>query len=162
MDRMITLHNWITNQFKISFFSIYNFYMLQVVLFSTKEMKKKQKVRNRCWVLSFTVLYCWCNKVLQCWQLKTTHIYICLTHIATGKDPDAGEVWRQEEGGTTEAEVAGPSPPRRTWAWGSFERHWTEKPGGLQSMGPQSRTQLSDLTTAWPTPDCYVLSPPGR
>ena len=24
---------------------------------------------------------------------------------------------------------------------------WTEKPGGLQSMGPQSRTRLSDVTS---------------
>ena len=134
---MITLHNWITNQFIITFFSIYNFYMLQLVLFSIKEMKKKQKLKNRCWVLSFTVLYCWYNKVLQCWQLKTTHIYICITYIMTRKDPDAGKVWRQEEKGMTEGEEVGPSLTRWTWAWGSFERRWTEKPGGLQSMGSQ-------------------------
>ena len=31
----------------------------------------------------------------------------------------------------------------RTLAW---KIPWTEEPGGLQSMGPQSRTRLSNLT----------------
>ena len=35
--------------------TIYNFYTLQLALFPIKEMKNKQKLKNRCWVLSFTV-----------------------------------------------------------------------------------------------------------
>ena len=41
------------------------------------------------------------------------------------------------------------SPTRWTWVWassGSWSWWWTGKPGMLQSMGSQSRTQLSDWT----------------
>ena len=36
------------------------------------------------------------------------------------KDPDAGKVWRWEENGTTEDEMA--SPTQWTWVWANFKR----------------------------------------
>ena len=54
-----------------------------------------------------------------------------------GKDPDAGEGWRQEEKGTTEDEMIG---SRTWWPWvwaNSGSWWWTEKPGMLQPMGSQ-------------------------
>ena len=42
-------------------------------------------------------------------------------------------------------------PTRQTWVWASSESWWwTGKPGVLQSMGLQSRTQVSDWTE-----ECY-------
>ena len=39
---------------------------------------------------------------------------------------------------------------------------WTEEPGGLQSMGSQSRTQLSNLSTAQgPLEKCDIRDFPG-
>ena len=39
---------------------------------------------------------------------------------------------------------------------------WTEEPGGLQSMGSQSRTQLSNLSTAQgPLQKCDIRDFPG-
>ena len=55
----------------------------------------------------------------------------------TGKDPDAGKDWRQQEEGKTEDEMAG-SPTRWTWVWASSGSWWwTGRPGVLQSMGSQ-------------------------
>ena len=34
-----------------------------------------------------------------------------------------------------------------TWIWANSGRLWTEEPSGLQSLGLQSRMQLSDWTT---------------
>ena len=57
-----------------------------------------------------------------------------------GKDSDAGRDWGQEEQGTT-------SPTQWTWVWmNSGSWWWTGRPGVLQFMGLQSRTQLSDWT----------------
>jgi len=54
------------------------------------------------------------------------------------KDPDAEKDWRQEEKGTTEDEMVGPSPTQWTWDWvNSGSWWWTGKPGVLQSMGSQ-------------------------
>ena len=55
----------------------------------------------------------------------------------TGKDPDAGKDWRQEEG-MTEDEMAGWHHwlDRHSWA-SSGNWRWTEKPGVLQSMVSQ-------------------------
>ena len=55
------------------------------------------------------------------------------------KDPDAGKDWRQEEKGTTEAEMGWmASLTQWTWVWASSGRWWrTEEPGELQSMGSQ-------------------------
>ena len=68
-----------------------------------------------------------------------------------GKDPDAGEDWRQEEKGMTEDEMVGwvVSPTQWTWVWASSKRWWrTMKPGMLQStVVAKSWTQLTDWTT---------------
>ena len=56
----------------------------------------------------------------------------------TGKNPDAGKDWRQEEKGTTEDDRWMASPSWLTWVWASSRSWWwTEKPGMLQSMGSQ-------------------------
>ena len=54
----------------------------------------------------------------------------------TGKDPNAGKEWGQEEKGATEDEMA--SPNQWTWVWvncGSW--WWTGRPGVVESMGSQ-------------------------
>ena len=70
----------------------------------------------------------------------------------TGKDPDVGKDWRQEEKGTTESwDGWMASPTQWTWVWASSRsRWWTGKPGMLQSMGSQKvrhnwATELSQL-----------------
>ena len=56
----------------------------------------------------------------------------------TGKDPDAGRDWGQEEKGTTEDEMAGASSTRWTWFWvNSGSWWWTGRPGVLWFMGSQ-------------------------
>ena len=64
----------------------------------------------------------------------------------TGKDPDAGKDWRQEEKGTTEDEMVGWHHQLHGHEFELALGVWTGKPGMLQSMGLQSRTQLSDWT----------------
>ena len=55
----------------------------------------------------------------------------------TGKDPDAGKDWRQEEKGTTEDGWMA-SSTWWTWVWVNFGSWWwTGKSGMLQSMGSQ-------------------------
>ena len=55
-----------------------------------------------------------------------------------GKDPDAGENWRQEEKGMTEWEGWIASLAQWTWIWASSGGWWwTGKPDILQSMGLQ-------------------------
>ena len=62
----------------------------------------------------------------------------------TGKNPNAGKDWRQEEKGTAEDEMVG----RHHWLDGRVQtssRRWrTRKPGVLQSMGSQSWTRPTD------------------
>ena len=54
----------------------------------------------------------------------------------TGKAPDAGKDWRQDEKGTTEDEMVGWH--HQTWVWvNSRSWWWTGKPGVVQSMGSQ-------------------------
>ena len=57
----------------------------------------------------------------------------------TGKDPDAGRDWGQEEKGMTEDEMVGMSSPTWwTWVWVNFGNWWwTGRPGALKSMGSQ-------------------------
>ena len=57
----------------------------------------------------------------------------------TGKGPDAGKDWRQEEKGTTEAKMGWmASLTWCTWVWASSGSWWwTGNPGMLQSMGLQ-------------------------
>ena len=63
-----------------------------------------------------------------------------------GKDPDAGKDWRWEEKGMTEDEVVWwLSQWTRVWV-NSGSWWWTGRPDVLQSIGLQSRTQLSNWT----------------
>ena len=56
----------------------------------------------------------------------------------TGKDPDSGKDWRQEEKGMTEDEMVGWHHRQLTGVWvNSGSWWWTGKPGMLQSMGSQ-------------------------
>ena len=57
----------------------------------------------------------------------------------SGKDPDAGKHWRQEERGITEDEMVGwHHQTWWTWVWASSGSWWwTGKPDMLQSMGSQ-------------------------
>ena len=62
----------------------------------------------------------------------------------TGKDPDAGKDWRQEEKGTDDRRQDGwmASLTQWTWAWANSGRWWrTGKPGVLQSMGGSQRVR---------------------
>ena len=67
-----------------------------------------------------------------------------------GKDPDAGQDWGQEEKGTTEEEMVGQhyrlDGHEFEQALGAVMGSSSGKPGVLQSMGSQSRTQLSGWT----------------
>ena len=60
------------------------------------------------------------------------------------KDHDVWKDRRQEEKGATGWDDWMASLTQRTWVWASSRRRWTEKPGMLQSMGSQSRTQLNN------------------
>ena len=56
----------------------------------------------------------------------------------TGKDPDAGKDWRQEEKGLTVWDGRMASLTQWTWVWASSGSwRWTGEPGVLQSMGLQ-------------------------
>ena len=58
----------------------------------------------------------------------------------TGKDPDAGNDWGQEEKGTKEDEMVGWHHRLQPWTWvwvNSGSWWWTGRPGVLQSMGLQ-------------------------
>ena len=56
----------------------------------------------------------------------------------TGKDPDAGKDWRQEEKGMTGWEGWMASPTRWMWVRVSYRSWWwTGRPGVLQFMGSQ-------------------------
>ena len=66
----------------------------------------------------------------------------------TGKVPDAGKDWGQEEKGVTGWDGWMASPTQEAWVWASSGRwRWAGKPGVLQSTVSQSWTQLSDWTT---------------
>ena len=55
----------------------------------------------------------------------------------TGKDPDAGKDWRQEEEGMTK-EMIGAWPTRSMWVWvNSGSWWWTWRPGMLRFTGSQ-------------------------
>ena len=66
-----------------------------------------------------------------------------------GKNPDAGNDWRQKEKGVTGWDGWMTSPTWRTWVWASPRSwYWTRKPGVLQSVRgvAKSRTWLRDWT----------------
>ena len=61
-----------------------------------------------------------------------------LKNWLTGKDPDSGKGWGQEERGTTDDEMVGRYRRLSTWVWANSGRQWrTGKPGMLESMGWQ-------------------------
>ena len=70
----------------------------------------------------------------------------------TGKDPDAGRDWGQEEKGTTEDEIWMASPTQWAWVWVDSGSWWlTGRPGVLRFMGSQRvghdwATELNWLT----------------
>ena len=65
----------------------------------------------------------------------------------TGKVPDAGKDWEQEEEGMTEDEMVGWYHRLNGRVWvSSYSWWWTGKPGMLQFMGLQSQTWLRDWT----------------
>ena len=60
-----------------------------------------------------------------------------MNHRLIGKNPDAGQDWRQEKG-MTEDEMVGWHHWLWTWVWASSRSWWwTGRPGVLQSMGLQ-------------------------
>ena len=80
-----------------------------------------------------------------CWALHTLLILWPpdVKNRLIGKDPDAGEVWRQEEKGMTEDEMVGWHHWGNGHVWvGSGNWWWTGKPGMLHSM----RSQRVDTT----------------
>ena len=87
-----------------------------------------------------------------------------LSHLSQAMDslsyfPDI--LCRDKEGG--EGEDRGwdgwmSSPTQWTWVWVNFRSWWwTGKPGVLQSMGSQSRTQLSDWTEGFCVIPCFTV-----
>ena len=74
----------------------------------------------------------------------------------TGKDPDAGRDWGQEEKGTIEDEMVGwhhwLSGQGFGWSW-----WWTGKPRVLQFMGLQSWTRLGDWSELNWTIGCICI-----
>ena len=71
-----------------------------------------------------------------------------------GKDPVAGEDWRQDEKGVNRVWMT--SSTQWTWVWGSSGSWWwTGKPGVLQSMGSQrvrrdwTELMISDVEHFW-------------
>ena len=68
----------------------------------------------------------------------------------TGKDPDAGKDWRQEEKGVAEDDQRA-SPTQWIWVWANSGRWWrTGKPDTLQSKGSQRvRHDLATEQEQW-------------
>ena len=82
-------------------------------------------------------------------KLKLQPFGYLMGRTDSGKDPDAGKVWRQEEKGKTGWDGWMPSPTQWTWVLGnSGSCWWTGILGMLQSMGLQRvwhdwRTELN-------------------
>ena len=71
-------------------------------------------------------------------MLKFQYFDYLMQSQLTGKDPDAGRDWRQEEGATEDEMVGVASLTQWTWVWANSGRWWrTGEPGMLQSMGLQ-------------------------
>ena len=74
----------------------------------------------------------------------------------TGKDPDDGENWGQEQKRVTEDEMVGwQSPTQWIWTWANSGKQWqTRKPGVLQPMGLE-RVWHSLATEQQRRTDCF-------
>ena len=108
--------------------------------------------KDRCWSWNPNTLATWCEELTHwkrpwCWErLKVG-----------GEGDDRGwDGWME-------------SLTQWTWVWASSRSWWwTGKPGMLQSMGPQSRTRLSNWTELNPCRHLYfncalwVSNVPGR
>ena len=72
-------------------------------------------------------------------NLKLQYFGHLMRSVLTGKDPDAGRDWGQEEKGATRGwDSWMVSRTQWTWVWANYGRWWrTEKPGVLQSVGSQ-------------------------
>ena len=67
----------------------------------------------------------------------------------TGKDPDAGKDWRQEENRVTEDEMVGWHHRLNEHEFEKLQETWrTGKPSVLQSMVTKGQMWLSDWTTS--------------
>ena len=65
----------------------------------------------------------------------------------TGKDPDTGKDWGQEEKGPTEDEMIGWHTDSMAWIWANSGRYWRESWCAADHGVAKSRTRLSDWTT---------------
>ena len=85
--------------------------------------------------------------LLWCWSWNSNTLATWCEELTTGKDPDAGKDWRQEEKGTTDRGWNGWMASLTQWMWvwaSSGSWWWTGKPGMLQSTGSQ-RVWASEL-----------------
>ena len=77
----------------------------------------------------------------------------------TGKDPDAGKDWGQEEKGAAEWDDWMASLTQWTWVWvNSRSWWWTGRPGVLQSMGLQRVGHDWATELNWLLPQSYLKS----
>ena len=118
-----------------------------------------KKAEHQCWCLQTVVLEETLESSLDCKKIKPVNpkgnqqpwIFVWRTDAETetpilwppdvvswltGKDPDAGKDWGQEEKGTTEDEIVGWHYwLKGQWVWANSGRYWrTGKPGMLQFM----------------------------
>ena len=85
---------------------------------------------------------------LKCWRWNCNTLVIWCKELTHWKRPWCWERWKAGgEGDDKGWDVWMTSLTQWTWVWVSSKRWWwTGKPGMLQSMGSQSRTQLSNWT----------------
>ena len=129
-----------------------------VVMYGCESWTIKQ---TKCWKTDAFKLWCWRRLLRVPWTarksnqsiLKETDHQYSLEGLMlklqnfwppdarsrlTGKDPDVGQDWGQEEGGGSSRDDWMASLTQRTWVWANSRRKQrTGKPGGLQSMGSQ-------------------------
>ena len=115
--------------------------VLEKTLESPLDCKEIQPVHpkgDQFWIFNWKDWCCWswsCN-ILAMWCEELTHRKRpwCWERLRAGEEGDdrGWDGWMA-------------SPTQRTWVWASSGSWWWPgKPGVLQSMGPQSRTRLSD------------------
>ena len=98
-----------------------------------KEISPEYSLEGLCWSWNANTLATWCEELTHCFQWLW-----CWERLKAGGEGDN----REWDGWMA-------SLIRWTWVWVSPGKLWgTGKPGMLQSMGLQSRTQLSDWTIA--------------
>ena len=91
-------------------------------------MKSVLYIHWKNWCLRSNTLATWCEEL--------THLKRPWARLKAGEQDDRGwDGWMA-------------SPAQWTWVWANSQRWWkTGRPGVWQSMGLQSRTQLTDWTT---------------